>query len=136
MPTIDIVEKLRHALLRVQHIRADLEVGRGWRLVRIGQSGERRDLAALGLGVESLHVTLLAHGERRLHINLVIARTEFAAQPLAIERAGSDAGNDGDHAALGKKLCHRTDSPHILCPFRLGEAEIGAERVPQGIGIE
>src|SRR5207244_10984655 len=96
-------------------------------------------LASPSLLVQSLGMSLLAGGDRRVKIDLDERQAGSAMErtdAVAILPVGADEARHGDNAAVGKQLGHFTDAADVLLAIGRRKAEVFVEAVANIVPVE
>lgn len=115
----------------------DDDLGLVGRLIRRGDAGKGLDLPCPRLLVQTLHVTLLAHFERGLAVDLdEVAMHDQAAHALAVGTERRDERGHGDHASLYEQLGDFADAADVLHAVLIGETKVTAQAVADVVAVE
>lgn len=89
--------------------------------------------------VETLDVTLFAHLERRLHVDLDEIQVGFLvnlAHTLTIDGVRADERAQADYAGVGEELGNLADTTNVLGAFFAREAQVRVEAVTNVVAVK
>ncbi len=117
--------------------RVDVDLGTLRRFVRRIDAGEVLELATTGLLVQPLNVAVFGDRQWRIDVNLVeLARLEQAARHAALGPERRDERHHHDEARIGHQLADFGDSPDVLDPVRIREAQVTVQAVADVVAVE
>lgn len=110
-------------------------LGVKWLFVRVGDSGELRDLPFEGQPVHPLDVPCDTQIDRTLHVNLdeILDVSSHRIPDISMGRDGSDDSND---AISGKELRDKADASEVRFAIFSAEAQALGEVGPDHVTVQ
>ena len=133
-----ILDELFHVLFRGAAQRVQCQLWLLWRLIRLVDPGETANLAACGLGIQPLAITLLAGFDRGRNVDFDEAaeRRDHVAHILAGLRIGCDRRTDRDATVLGDLAGDIADAQDIDVAVLLAEPEFRRQVLAHQIAVQ
>ncbi len=114
---------------------AAFDLGMKRRFVGIADAGEMGYVAGARFAVKTLHVAVLAHGERRVNVNLDEVGDARAHLVTGCAKRRY-RGHDNIDAVAREQLRDEADTPDIFVTVGAAESQVPAEHSPDVVAVE
>ena len=106
-------------------------------LERRAHARELLDFAPARLGIQALHVALLAHFQRRGHVHFQkVFRPDDTGSHAPQRVVRTDESGKRDDARVHEQLAHLGDAPDVLHPVRLREAQVIVDAAADIVAVQ
>jgi len=135
-PAEDELHKGRHARVNVEQVGAQLELGRGRRLVRRRNSGEVGKLAGARAAVKAFGIARLAYVERRVDEYLAEILLVRCANAVAVGAIRRNECADRDHACFSEERRNFAHAANILGAVGRRKTQISVQPLADVVAVQ